>query len=122
MPAPRVGFAAAAWFAGSNRYPLRANHTRTVRGKSLVGSRSCRDPEATAPQGEPAAWEDVYREFVNTREQCGEPGDGLTYDKFVGKLRKNRDTLMQKYNCRSVRFAVYVKEGKAALKATPVKD
>ncbi|HZA15077.1 MAG TPA: MXAN_5187 C-terminal domain-containing protein [Myxococcaceae bacterium] len=29
---------------------------------------------------------------------------------------------MSRYNCRTVRFQVYVKEGKAALKATPVKD
>ena len=38
------------------------------------------------------------------------------------KLRKNREQLVQKYACRTVRFAVYVKDGKAALKATPVKD
>jgi hypothetical protein len=28
---------------------------------------------------------------------------------------------MGKYNCKSVKFQVYVKDGKAALKATPVK-
>jgi len=64
----------------------------------------------------------VFREFIATRERCGEPADGLTYDKFVAKLRKNREQLVQKYACRTVRFQVYVKEGKAALKATPVKD
>ena len=57
-----------------------------------------------------------------TRERCGEGSDGLTYEKFVAKLRKNREQLVQKYACRTVRFQVYVKEGKAALKATPVKD
>ncbi len=67
-------------------------------------------------------FQDVFREFVTTRERCGEPADGLTYDKFVAKLRKNREQLMQKYACKTVRFQVYVKEGKAALKATPVKD
>ena len=67
-------------------------------------------------------FQDVYREFVSTRERCGEPADGLTYDKFAVKLRKNREQLVQKYSCRTVRFQVYVKEGKAALKATPVKD
>jgi hypothetical protein len=40
----------------------------------------------------------------------------------VQKLRKNKEQLMQKYSCRTVKFQVYVKEGKAALKATPVKD
>jgi hypothetical protein len=67
-------------------------------------------------------FQEVFREFVQTRDQCGEPQDGLTYDKFVAKLRKNREQLVQKYACKTVRFQVYVKEGKAALKATPVKD
>ncbi|HSP77214.1 MAG TPA: MXAN_5187 family protein, partial [Myxococcaceae bacterium] len=67
-------------------------------------------------------FQDVFREFVATREQCGEANDGLTYEKFVAKLRKNKEQLVQKYACKTVRFQVYVKEGKAALKATPVKD
>ncbi|HEX8434357.1 MXAN_5187 C-terminal domain-containing protein, partial [Archangium sp.] len=67
-------------------------------------------------------FQDVFREFAATRDQCGEPNDGLTYDKFVAKLRKNKEQLVQKYACKTVRFQVYVKEGKAALKATPVKD
>jgi hypothetical protein len=67
-------------------------------------------------------FQEVFREFVLTRERCSEASDGLTYDKFVQKLRKNKEQLMQKYSCRTVKFQVYVKEGKAALKATPVKD
>jgi hypothetical protein len=67
-------------------------------------------------------FQDVFREFVATREKCGEPADGLTYDKFKAKLLKNKEQLVQKYACKSVRFQVYVKDGKAALKATPVKD
>jgi hypothetical protein len=79
-------------------------------------------PAATGPAADEAHFEEVFREFIATRERCGEPADGLTYDKFVAKLRKNREQLVQKYACRTVRFQVYVKEGKAALKATPVKD
>jgi hypothetical protein len=67
-------------------------------------------------------FQEVFREFVLTRERCSEPSVGLTYDKFVQKLRKNKEQLMQKYSCRTVKFQVYVKENKAALKATPVKD
>lgn len=67
-------------------------------------------------------YQDVYREFIATKEKCGEAADGLTYERFKAKLLKNRDQLMSKYQCRTVRFQVYVKEGKAALKATPVKD
>lgn len=67
-------------------------------------------------------FQEVFREFVQTRERCGEPPESLTFDKFAAKLRKNKEQLVQKYACKSVRFQVYVKEGKAALKATPVKE
>ncbi|MFZ5441747.1 MAG: MXAN_5187 C-terminal domain-containing protein [Myxococcota bacterium] len=82
---------------------------------------------AVAPAGGGAAeeerhFQDVFRDFVATREKCREPSDGLTYDKFKAKLLKNKEQLVAKYQCRTVRFQVYVKDGKAALKATPVKD
>lgn len=77
---------------------------------------------APGPLDEERHFQDVFREFVATRERCGEPADGLTYDKFKAKLLKNKEQLVQKYNCKSVRFQVYVKDGKAALKATPVKE
>ncbi len=67
-------------------------------------------------------FQEVYREFVTTRERCGEPADGLTYDKFLVKLKKSRDQLVAKHACRTVRFQVYVKDGKASLKATPIKE
>ncbi|MFO0596590.1 MAG: MXAN_5187 C-terminal domain-containing protein [Myxococcaceae bacterium] len=67
-------------------------------------------------------FQEVFRDFVATREKCREPADGLTFDKFKTKLLKNKEQLVAKYQCRTVRFQVYVKDGKAALKATPVKD
>lgn len=75
-----------------------------------------------ASSDEERHFQDVFRDFVSTREKCGEPADGLTFEKFKAKLLKNKDQLVAKYQCRSVRFQVYVKDGKAALKATPVKD
>lgn len=69
-----------------------------------------------------AHFQEVFKEFVSVREKCNEPADGLTYDRFLVKLKKNREQLVQKYNCKTVRFQVYVKDGKAALKASPVKE
>jgi hypothetical protein len=69
-----------------------------------------------------AEWMTVFDDFVRTKKQCGEPTDGLTFEKFQATLRKNRDALMQRHNCKKVRFSVYVKEGRASLKATPVRD
>jgi hypothetical protein len=76
--------------------------------------------QSAAPNDEPH-FREVFRDFLAAREKCGEAAEGLTYDRFAQKLRKNRDQLMEKYSCRTVRFQVYVKEGKAALKATPIK-
>jgi len=64
----------------------------------------------------------VYDAFVRTREECGEPTSGLTFERFQQTLRKNRDALMQRHGCSRVTFSVYVKEGKAALKAVPVRE
>jgi hypothetical protein len=71
---------------------------------------------------EAAHFAHVYDEFVQAKKQCGEPQAGLTIDKFLQKLRDNKATLVAKHGCRTVRFSVYVKDGKAALKATPVRD
>ncbi|HEY8088513.1 MAG TPA: MXAN_5187 family protein [Polyangiaceae bacterium] len=67
-------------------------------------------------------WLAVYEDFIRTKKQCGEPTEGLTYEKFSHTLKKNRDALIQRHGCRRVKFSVYVKEGRASLKATPVKD
>src|SRR6185295_15672156 len=64
----------------------------------------------------------IFDQFVTMKRSCNEPTAGLVYEKFAEKLVKNRDDLMMKTGCREVRFTVYVKDGKAALKATPVKD
>lgn len=77
---------------------------------------------AAAGNEEERHFQEVFRDFVATREKCREPADGLTFDKFKAKLLKNKEQLVSKYQCKTVRFQVYVKDGKAALKATPVKD
>jgi hypothetical protein len=67
-------------------------------------------------------WHSVYDDFIRKKRECGEPTDGLTFEKFAQTLKKNRDALIQRHGCKRVRFAVYVKEGRASLKATPIKD
>jgi hypothetical protein len=71
------------------------------------------------------AWEShiraVFDDYVATRSKCGEATAGMTVDKFRTKLEANRQQLVAKYGCRTARFSVYVKDGKAAIKATPVR-
>ena len=77
---------------------------------------------AGAAGDEATEWMAVYEEFVRTKKQCGEPTEGLTFEKFQGTLRKNRDQLIQRHGCKRVKFSVYIKEGRASLKATPVRE
>ncbi len=77
---------------------------------------------APATSDEDPYFQSVFDQFVSVKKSCGEPVTGLTYAKFSEKLVKNREDLIAKTGCKEVRFTVYVKDGKAALKATPVKD
>ncbi len=67
-------------------------------------------------------YREVYAKFLDIRGQCGEDTSDLTYDRFVAKLMKNRQQIVEKHKAKSVRFQVYVKEGKAALRALPVRE
>lgn len=78
-------------------------------------------PAPLTPESEEEHWQQVFQDFLKVREQCREPSEGLTYERFRQKLQKNKESLVQKYSCRAVRFQVYVKDGKTALKATPVR-
>jgi len=61
----------------------------------------------------------VFTAFMKTKQQCGEDTNSVTYDAFRQKLKKNRGKIIATQNCRDVTFQVYIKNGKAALKATP---
>lgn len=72
-------------------------------------------------EGEHAEWYAVYEDFVRTKIECGESPAGLTFEKFQLTLRRNHEQLVAKTGCKGVKFSVYVKEGRAALRASPVK-
>jgi hypothetical protein len=87
----------------------------------LAGDRITGRPPATV-EDEASEWKRVFEEFVQLKKECGEPIDGISFEKFKNTLRKNRDQLLQRHGCKSVKFSVYVKQGKAALKANPVRS
>jgi hypothetical protein len=68
-----------------------------------------------------AYYRSIYDQFVETKVACGEPIDGFTYEKFAKKLRKQSEDLMSRSDVSDVQFSVYVKDGKAALRAKVVK-
>jgi hypothetical protein len=75
-----------------------------------------------ADEEEEAHFRHIFDDFIAKKRDCGESTVGLTRDKFLQKLRDNKASLVAKHNCRTVRFSVYVKDGKAALKATPIRE
>ena len=79
-------------------------------------------PTASGSLDEEAAhFQRVFEEYIALRARCGESTSSVSADRFFAKLKSNRDQLIAKYNCCSARFTVYVKDGKAAIKATPVR-
>jgi hypothetical protein len=111
----------------AGRAPTLAERVAAVahRATSAVAERTDRAAAVPAPQvveDEATEWRGVFEEFVRIKKECGEPTEGLSFEKFQTTLRKNRDQLVTKHGCKRVKFSVYVKEGRAALKASPVKD
>ncbi len=73
------------------------------------------------PADEETQWRKVYADFIAMKKQFGEPTARLTYEKFRGTLQRNKEALIARHGCTRVKFRVYEKQGRAALKASPVK-
>ena len=99
-----------------------------ARPTTAAAPRRTADGDATrvvpydADEEEEAHFRHIFDDFIAKKRDCGESTAGLTRDKFLQKLRDNKASLVAKHNCRTVRFSVYVKDGKAALKATPIRE
>ena len=86
------------------------------------------EPEALAGGEEPPAaadpdeahFRETFEKFMALRAEIGESGN-LTYEKFVAKLRQNREQMLSRGTARKVRFTVYKKDGRAAIKASALR-
>ncbi|WP_277957079.1 MULTISPECIES: MXAN_5187 family protein [Anaeromyxobacter] len=116
-PAPAPGHADAAR-AGVIVPPAPAEEPLAAPAELLQAAAQAAAPDGDDEQGH---WRQVFSDFLRTRGECGEAAGGLTFERFAQKLASNKAALVSKYACRTVRFQVYVKDGKAALKATPVR-
>ncbi|HKE18987.1 MAG TPA: MXAN_5187 family protein [Kofleriaceae bacterium] len=91
------------------------------RGPAGVAIAGAAAGTGSAQADDGAQYRAIFDEFVALKRRCGESIDNLTYERFLAKLRANREALIAKHGCRTVKFQVYVKDGKAALKASPVR-
>jgi hypothetical protein len=85
-------------------------------------SQSAQQANGGPDAADQAHYKEVFEKFLQTRIDCSEDTSDLTFDRFVTKLLKNRQQILEKHKARGVRFQVYVKDGKAALRALPVRD
>jgi len=79
------------------------------------------DPEEPAADPDEAHWQETYDQFIALKEQLGEPGSRMSYEKFAARLAKNRAEVMAKRSCSAVLFSVYEKDGKASIKASAIR-
>jgi len=89
---------------------------------SSVARRLPVPPSRDGAAAELAEWHAVFNDFVGLKQQCGETTDGFTYEKFEQTLKKKNEELLTRHGAKRVKFSVYVKDGKAALKASPIMD
>jgi hypothetical protein len=78
--------------------------------------------EPVSANSELAEWHAVFNDFVGLKQQCGENTEGFSYEKFEQTLKKKNEELLTRHGAKRVKFSVYVKEGKAALKASPIME
>ena len=67
-------------------------------------------------------YQTLFNEYLKTREKLGEATSGVTFDKFATQLSKQRQSILDRYQCKDVEFYVAVEQGKTKLKAKPLKD
>jgi len=83
------------------------------------GGRAPAAAAAGAPEAGPGGG-GLFGEYLSARERCGLAG-GVTADQFERQLQTQEAAIREKTGCQSVRFRVVVEDGKAKLKATPVR-
>lgn len=78
-----------------------------------------RDENSNADQVLEREIRQVYEAFISARRQLGESVDDVPFERFMRRLQTNRSELMQRHGCQGVKFQVYIRDGRAALRATP---
>lgn len=61
----------------------------------------------------------VYRAYVEAKRRCNEDTTRLSFDAVAASLKKQVPELLERHNARDVEYRVFVKDGKAVLRAVP---
>jgi len=102
------------------------SYERHVFRANLHARRSNEAPVPAAAAAAPA-WPaasgstDLFDSYLEACRSVGQETAGLTRERLTQVMEGQRDALRQRYGCPEVRFRVVVEDGKAKLKATPLK-
>jgi hypothetical protein len=77
-------------------------------------------PRPAPVDAEDAAFRAVFNKYVELRGQCGQSTD-LDYGALKNVLQQQVRTIKSRYNCNAVKFKVTIEEGKARVKAVPLR-
>ena len=75
-------------------------------------------PRAEAPKPDAP---DLFADYVAARQSCGQSVEQLDRARIDAQIAKQREALRARTGCTNVRFRVVVEDGRAELKASPVK-
>ena len=82
------------------------------------------DEAGTPPPEAPVAERDLdqlFRAWIDAREATGQGSAGLSRERLAQQLEQQAAALRQRFGVADVRFRVVVEDGRAKLKATPVR-
>jgi len=77
-------------------------------------------PRLSTAEREDQAYRKVFDSYVKLRKKTGQSSD-LQFDAVRDTLRRQVRTIKSRYRCKSVRFKVTIEDGKARVKAVPVR-
>ena len=61
----------------------------------------------------------VYQAYVEAKKQCKEDTTQLSFDQVAASLRKQVPELLVRHRVQDVEYRVFVKDGRAVLRAVP---
>lgn len=79
-------------------------------------------PAGTTPGAGEQNVDQLFEAWVGARESTGQKTTGLTREKLQAQLEQQRSSLRERLGVADVRFRVVVEDGRAKLKASPVRS
>ena len=97
-----------------------AARNRGVTDEAAAAAAAVRRERAERASREDKAMRQIYDRYVEARSKCGQ-STNIGYDAVAETLKKQVRVIKGRYQCDAVKFRVTVEDGKAKLKAIPVR-